>query len=81
MSERLLNSDPDFRAFMGVSGEPIDLRGLYIISELRPIECHIKPDGSKSNGPSLCFVLRDHQGGHFYAQISVEMLKPILEAL
>lgn len=43
-------------------------------AELKPIEVHIKQDGSITDEPSLCFVMVDGAGAHRFAQISLDML-------
>lgn len=71
----------DFKVKVWPKGEQIDLMALNVVREMKPIECHIKPDGSVFEKPSLCFVLVDPFGRNFVAQISAEMLRPVIAEL
>jgi hypothetical protein len=62
--------------FIGINWgtKDIDFRNKPTSMEMMPIEVHLKEDGTKDNGPSLCIVMSlkalDLQT---YGQISVEM--------
>jgi len=62
--------------FIGISWgtKNIDFRNKQTAMEMVPIEVHLKEDGTKDNGPSLCIVMGlkvlDLQA---YGQISIEM--------
>lgn len=75
-----------FRVFEVGAGEQIDLRDIGLLpggrSEVRPIACYVKPDGSKHDKASVVFVMVDkHNLPAAYAQITKAMLKPVLELL
>lgn len=75
-------SDPDFQVRLWPVGEQVDLRTLGpIANELRPTECHIKPDGDVENRPSLVFVMDSLHGSKMVAQISASMFKPVLKEI
>lgn len=51
--------------------------------EVRPIEIHLKEDGSLNDGPSLCIVNSDMQKSptFFFSQVSIEMLNSALKEI
>jgi hypothetical protein len=70
-------------------GDKIDLTHLVNVfnnerlppPEFRPVEIHIKPDGSIKGRSSLAITLRGKTGAHAYVQISAEMLRPVFRVL
>lgn len=75
------DSSKPFHAYDHGTG-PIDLRRFNKHATVRPIEIHLKQDGSLTNGPSFCFVMTDEQvhvpvkevTRSIEAQISLQML-------
>ena len=43
--------------------------------------CYVKPDGALDDCPSLAFILQDEKRNRFYAQITLETLKPVINRL
>jgi hypothetical protein len=71
-----------FNVFKVEKGEPIIIQAPGQIFEMKPTECHIKPDGDINDGPSLCFVLeRLGSPKIVIGQISVKMFMPVIEEL
>lgn len=65
----------EFAVKVWPKGQQIALRNKNIITELRPDELHIKPDGDLNDKPTLCFLLRGAGGEGYVAQISERMLR------
>ncbi len=66
--------------FIGINWgtEVVDLRRPGVLTEMRPVEVHLKEDGTLDNGPSLTFVLvhppLQSTPIAVFGQISVKML-------
>ncbi len=76
----IVYEEKNFKAVVWKEGEQIDLRAHRQISELLPIELHIKKDGEINDNPSYAFVLIDSKGRRYVAQITDRMLQEGLKA-
>lgn len=76
----LLNDDPAFKAYRLRENSSVVIGDKYE-EELCPIQCIIIPHGTLDDKPSLVFVLESQNGKYYYAQISVKMLSPVIEAV
>lgn len=83
------NQEKPIKTFNVGKGQ-IDLRHLkpafgYCLPpvEVRPIEIHLKEDGTLDDGPSLCIVNSDMQKTptFFFSQVSIEMLNNALKEI
>lgn len=74
-------NDKDFKVDTVDQGQQVDLRHHGTIQEMRPIECHIKPDGDINDNPALIFVLSDMRQKKVVAQISLKMFMPVIREL
>lgn len=60
-------------------GEPFPI----IVSQMTELginQAYIKPDGSLSDKPSFCLILRDLSGNCYWTQISLRTIKPMIDA-
>jgi hypothetical protein len=63
----------DFKAFNHDTGQ-IDLSKFGNAIQMKPIEIHLKEDGSIENKPSFAIVMADPNIGYVFGQISLKML-------
>lgn len=75
----IINQTEDFATYIWERGKPLQLE-MQIISELRPAEVHVIPDGSDNDKPTLIIVQETHVGMFVLAQIDFETLWPAMEA-
>jgi hypothetical protein len=69
----------DCTTFLWKHEEPIEIY-VPIVSEITPIEIHVKPDGALDGKPSLCVVMDTGSGFCVYAQLTLETIWPAIEA-
>jgi hypothetical protein len=73
----LLDGDDDDYKVVNWGDKKIDLTGLNVFCEMRPVEFHVKMDGS-FHGPSIAMVSCDSVGRCIVSQISLKMLKDVI---
>jgi hypothetical protein len=75
----VVSDHPECPTYLWKASSPIELY-LPVVSEIRPVEIHVIPDGSIDNKPSFCLVLETQVGACVAAQIDFETLWPAIEA-
>lgn len=82
-----LKTDPDFTIYLHEPEEPVlaseieERTRRKFIGQVIPTACHVLPEGSPDDKPSICFELEDGKGLIMVAQITKAMLQPVWEAM
>lgn len=64
----------DFEILRLMPGESLAADPHKFAGQIKPVKLFILPEGSVANKPSYCLMMLDLHGGHWFAQISHQMI-------